>query len=343
MHRQDPPLPLGKLPPALLERLLAGAPQDASVLLGPGTGRDCAVVECGGDTLLVLKSDPITFVTEDLGRYLVQINVNDLATTGAEPRWLLVTLLLPESSARASLVESILGQIYATAAELGISVVGGHTEVTHGLAAPIAVGMLVGTVARERLITPRGARPGDRLLLTKGVPIEAVSVLARSFPERLAAVLDAQTLAQARDYLSDPGISVLQDARIAQAHGHISAMHDPTEGGLAAALWELASACGHGLVADPAAVPVPGLARRVCDAFAIDPLASIASGALLLTVGADDAPAVRHALVDQGIPCADIGSVTDGAPEVRDPAGAPWPWPERDGVARVFEAQPRSE
>jgi hydrogenase expression/formation protein HypE len=334
------PLPLGKLPVDFLARLLAKAPiKDPRVLYGPGIGFDCAVIDLG-ERVLVFKSDPITFATDDIGWYAVQINANDVATTGAEPRWMLATLLLPEAAAPPALVEQIFDQLYRAAGALGISVVGGHTEVTYDLHRPVLVGTLIGEVSRERLVAPGNAAPGDRLLLTKGVPIEGTGLLAREFPERLAGVLSPEELDEARGYLYHPGISVVRDAQIATRAGRVHAMHDPTEGGLAGALWELAEASGRRLVFDPAAAPVPGLARRVCAAFHIDPLATIASGALLLAVSAQDAGAIRAALESEGIACADIGQVEAGAPGVFLPDGAPFPRPARDEIARVYEEAP---
>jgi hydrogenase maturation factor len=333
--------PVGKLPAPVLAALLARLPRaDPSVVLGPGIGVDCAVVRSGGG-LLVCKSDPITFVTRDLGRYLVQVNANDLATTGATPRWLLVTLLLPQGAADEALVQDIMGQITRACDEMAVSLIGGHTEITHGLDRPIAVGCLLGEVSPDELVTPAGARPGDRVLLTKGVPIEGTTLLAREFAGRIVGKLGAQDLEAAAAFLEDPGISVLRDARIALAAGRVTAMHDPTEGGLLAALWELAQACGHPLRVDLAAVPVPDLAARICRALDVDPLATIASGALLLTTPARDAGAIRRALEAEGIACAEIGEV--GAGPVRlehlhPPAGRVIPAPERDEVARLFEA-----
>src|SRR5512141_40767 len=105
-------LPLGKLPPDFLARLLAGAPiKDSRVLYGPGIGLDCAVIDLG-ERMLVFKSDPITFATDDIGWYAVQVNANDIATTGAAPRWMLATLLLPENATSQASVETIFSQIY---------------------------------------------------------------------------------------------------------------------------------------------------------------------------------------------------------------------------------------
>ncbi len=334
------PFPLGKLPPDFLANLLARAPlTDPRVLVGPGTGLDCAVIDLG-ERYLVFKSDPITFATDEIGWYAVQVNANDIATTGGEPRWMLATLLLPEGKADAALVEGIFEQLSRACGELGISLVGGHTEVTHGLDRPVISAALVGEVERGKLVRPGGARPGDRLLLTKGVPVEAVALLAREFTARLSAVLSSAELAEARSYLFDPGISVVRDARVAVQAGRVTAMHDPTEGGLASALWELAEAGRAGLAVNPAAVPVPDLARRICNELKIDPLASIASGALLLAVEAEDSTRICRALIGEGIPCAEIGWVQGGPPEVRSlPGGGLLPRPARDEIARLFEGQ----
>lgn len=336
-----PILPVGKLPLELLARLTASAPvTDARVRLRPGPGLDCAVVDLG-DRLLVFKSDPITFATADIGWYLVQVNANDLATSGAVPRWLLLTMLLPEGFTTAAAVEQWAEQAYGACRALGIDVIGGHTEVTHGLQRPILAGTLIGEAEPGRLVTPRGAQVGDRLLLTKGVPIEATALLAREFPGRLAGHLSAAELAEAQAYLTHPGISVVRDATLAQQAGRVTAMHDPTEGGLGGALWELAEASGHALWFDPARVLVLPLAGRVCAAFGIDPLLAIASGALLLTAPPAAAAAICAAVSAAGIVCVEIGAVEQGAPAVWQTTAsgrAPLPRPSRDAVAAVFEA-----
>ena len=332
-------LPVGKLPQDLLAALLARAPAtDPRVILGPGIGLDCAVIDTG-ERLTVYKSDPITFATDQIGYYLVQVNANDIATTGARPLWLLVTLLLPEAETTSELPDGIMVQICDACRDLGITVVGGHTEITAGLARPIAVGAMVGEVPRGKLITPRGARAGDRILLTKGVPIEATALLAREFPQRLRSTLREDEIHAAQRYLFEPGIGVTRDARAAIAAGPVTAMHDPTEGGIVTALWELAEASGRTLRVDPTTIPIPDLARRVCAAFDIDPYAAIASGALLITVPAATAPTTRAALESVGIACADIGIVIEGRVTV-ERAGpdslATWSRPAADAITRVF-------
>jgi hydrogenase expression/formation protein HypE len=333
------PLPVGKLPQELLAALLSYArTDDQRVILGPGIGLDCAVIDTGA-RLTVYKSDPITFATDQIGYYLVQVNANDIATTGARPLWLLVTLLLPEGKTTAELPGAIMAQVHEACGELGITVIGGHTEITAGLDRPIAIGTMIGEVARDGLITPRGANPGDHLLLTKGVPIETTALLAREFPARLQGVLTEAEICEAQRYLFKPGIGVTRDARIAIEAGRVTAMHDPTEGGITAALWELAEASQRTLRVEPCRIPVPALARRVCQAFGIDPLASIASGSLLITVPPEVAPVTREALENAGITCEDIGVVLGGPPivERRTSVGFDtWARPAVDAITTAF-------
>jgi hydrogenase maturation factor len=336
-------LPVGKLPGNLLESLLARLPTHGpQVLLGPGIGLDCAVIETSG-RLLVFKSDPITFASDSIGWYAVQVNANDLATTGALPRWLLVTLLLPSAGAP-SLLDQIVDQLQQACAELGLVVIGGHTEITYGLDRPILVGTMVGEVSREQLVTPRGAQPGDRLLLTKGVPIEATALLSRELPDRLSAPaggLSAADLQAAQAFLHQPGISVLHEAQLAIQAGQVHAMHDPTEGGLYTALWELAQACQHTLWVDLSAVPVFPLSARICQILDLDPLGAIASGALLLAVTPQTAGQISRAISQAGISCTEIGIVADqaGPPLVRQgfsPDAGLVPRPVRDEIAKLF-------
>lgn len=332
-------LPVGKLPPDLLRELLRHATRpDARVRLGPGIGLDCAVIEAG-DRWLVAKSDPITFATEEIGWYAVHVNANDIVTTGARPMWFLATILLPEDEAEASLADAIFGQIREACDQVGATLVGGHTEITAGLGRPIVVGAMLGEVARDRLITPRGARPGDRLLLTKGIPIEGTSLVAREFAGRLAALPEG-TLRRAREYLHVPGISVVRDAMRAVSAGEVHAMHDPTEGGLAGGLWELAEAAGVSLEVHEEAIPILPEGQAVCQVLGLDPLATIASGALLLAAPAKTAAAICAALAADGIPCTQIGGILQGFGVAMRRKGAlePLPRPPRDALAALYDA-----
>ncbi len=338
----DPLLPLGKIPPELLSKIIARAPRDdPRVLVGPGIGMDCAVIKTSPD-LLVIKTDPITFASDSAGWYAVQINANDLATTGATPRWFLLTSLLPGASTTPSLVENLSNQVFAACRELGIAVIGGHTEITHGLDRPILVGTLIGEVPQERLVTPRGAHTGDRLLLTKGIPIEATAILVREFTSKLADQLSGEELQKAQEYLFNPGISIIKDARIAisAAPGQVHAMHDPTEGGLSTALWELAEASHCAIAFDPSAVPISPLSKKICTLLSLDPLGAIASGALLMAVPPESVEAIISSEIATGIECSLIGTIEEGEPRVYTNKGGKQELlfrPERDEIAKLYE------
>ena len=333
--------PLGKLPADVLARLLAAcAPSDPRVIVGPGIGLDAAVIDLG-DRLLVAKTDPVTFATDSIGWYAVQVNANDIATTGAAPCWFMATVLLPESRANEQLAEEIFAQIHAACAAIGVSLVGGHTEITHGLDRPIVVGAMLGQVARDRLVISSGAQPGDALLLTKGIAVEGTAIMAREKANELRE-FDAAFLERCRNFLTEPGLSVVRDAAIATryAAGRVHAMHDPTEGGLATGLYELAQASGVGLMIEADAVPVYPETQALCRATGLDPWGLIASGALLMAVETADAETVARALEAQGIRAAVIGQVTEVTHGVKlhGPEGIRnLPRFERDEIARLFD------
>jgi hydrogenase expression/formation protein HypE len=335
-------LPVGKLPAEVLARLLAAhPPADPRIIVGPRVGEDAAVLDMG-DRYLVAKSDPITFAADEIGWYAVHVNANDVACAGGAPRWFLMTLLLPEGSATADAAEAVFDQVRGACRELGAELVGGHTEITAGLDRPILVGCMLGEVGKAGLVQTAGARPGDALLLTKGIAIEGMAVLARECPEVLrAAGVDPAVLARARAFLRRPGISVVPEARLAAASGGLHALHDPTEGGLATGLHEVAEAAGVGLRVDAGAVPVLPECAAICRALGLDPLGTLASGALLIAAPPADADRIAAALAAAGIPCARIGEVLPagaGRTLVVDGRARPLPTFARDELARVFEA-----
>ncbi len=300
----------GKLPNEMLARLLASVQhRDPRVVVGPGIGRDAAVIDAGGPALLVAKSDPVTFATDLIGRYAVHVNANDIACLGAKPAWFLATILLPEG-ASPDLAESVFGQVTSSCQDLGIELVGGHTEVTYGLQRPIVVGAMLGQVRRDRLVRPDGGKPGDALILTKGIAIEGTGVLAREAGERLARLGTARAaIAEAKVYITEPGISIVKEAAAACDAVKVHAMHDPTEGGLATALYELAEATGAGVIVQEEAIEVLPLTRILCDTAGLDPLGLLASGALLLAVAEADCEQALAAIEAVGARARRIGAL----------------------------------
>jgi hydrogenase expression/formation protein HypE len=304
-------LPVGKLPNELLQVMLENLPSDPDVVVGPGIGRDAAAVRVG-DQILVFKTDPITFPTDDAGRYLVNINANDIACMGAEPRWLLVTALLPESATTPELVEGLFSSLRSASEELGCTLIGGHTEITEGLDRPILVGQMIGSTTSDQLIDPSGSQPDDAVILIGGIAVEGTAILATDAADHLERTISPELLARARTFSHDPGISIVSYARTLTHRDDVAikALHDPTEGGLATGIRELADATGQGIEIDASKIHIYSETQAIADSLQIDPWGLIASGALLAVVSQESVAAVSRAFVDSGVPVAQIGRLT---------------------------------
>ena len=333
-------LPVGKLGADALQALLDKHPaRDPRVIVGPRVGEDAAVIDLG-DRYLVAAADPVTFATDDLGWYALHVNANDIVVRGATPRWFLATLLLPAGRTDEDSVRALFSQLGEACEELEVALVGGHTEITHGIDRPIVAGTMLGEVARDRLVTTAGAKVGDAIVLTKGVPLEGAAIIAREQEAELRARgVPAAVIRRARGFLRRPGISVRPEAEIACELATVHAMHDPTEGGIATALHELAVAAGVGLRIDHDRITVLPEGRALCEAFGLDPLGTIASGALLMTLAPAEAGVVIHALAREAIDCHFIGQVVPPEQGVTLNEGTrQWPLPSfaRDEIARLF-------
>lgn len=332
------PFPAGKLPARLLERLLARLEGHPRLAQGPRVGVDAAVIEMG-DRLLVAKSDPVTFVEERIGWYAVHVNANDVACTGAAPLWFLMTLLLPGGRADREMAEAVFEDARAACRALGVTLCGGHTEITAGLPRPIVCGHMLGEVPWEGLVRGDGARPGDAILLTRAVPVEGTAILAQAKGEALAAALGPDLIRRARGYLEDPGLSVVGAALAAARTGRVHAMHDPTEGGLATGLHELAGAAGLGALVEEEAIPLAPEGAALCRALGLDPLGVITSGALLLAVPPEGEEEVRRALASAGALGVRIGTMGGRGAGVllrRGNETRPLPRYDSDEISRVL-------
>ena len=334
------PFPPGKLPLDALDRLLSAhaTPSDPRVLIGARVGCDAAVIDFG-DMCLVAKTDPITFATDEIGYYAVHVNANDIAAMGAIPRWFLATLLLPEKKTDEALVASIFASLREAAQAIGVSLCGGHTEITGGLDRPIVVGQMLGEALKSDLVHPGRLAPGDCILLTKGLGIEATAILAREKAAALSAAgISDEAIARAALYLRDPGISILKEARIACTTARVKAMHDPTEGGVATALREMAHAARVGLSVDGDALFASDDTRQICAALGLDAFGVISSGALLIGVGEADAERVCQAIQEAGISCAAIARAEPAVFGMKLRRGNIWtdlPIFDRDEIGKV--------
>ena len=321
------PLAPGKLPAELLAAYLQDlGVADPAVLVGASPGEDVAALDVTDAEVLVAHGDPITLTTADLGRYAVIVNANDIATSGAEPRWLLATILLPVGTSATEALH-LLGAIAATCREQGIAPIGGHTEITAAVTQPVVSGTMLGVLRRADLRDKRGAREGDRVVLTKALAVEGTALLATELGERLLELgMDEDELGRCRAFAER--LSVVPEARIAAGFAGVRAMHDVTEGGLATAVLELSVACGRGIVVDRAAVPVYAETARICALLDADPLGLIGSGSLLICCAPEQRDALYETLRSAGIAATDIGEVgRPGAGVDARADGRPTPWP----------------
>jgi hydrogenase expression/formation protein HypE len=295
-------LKTGKIAPSVLEGILGKIEiSDSRVTVGPGIGEDAAAIDFG-DRFLIVKSDPITFATDRIGWYVVNINANDVAAMGGEPRWFLVTMLLPEERTTPSLIRDIMKDVSDSCRALGISLVGGHTEVTHGLEYPILSGTMLGEAEKNELVQTDGVKGGDLLYMTKGVAIEATSIMARERGDEVKARFGEEFFNRCVGFLEKPGISVIEDARTARRAVRVRGMHDPTEGGLLTGAYEMAKGAGIGLEIDLDRVPVYEETRLLCRHFGLSPYYSTASGSLLIAVKKSEASRLEKAFGNESGP-----------------------------------------
>lgn len=300
-------LPLGKLPTDILEKTvvkMTGAPSDR-ILTGPEVGVDFGVVRLDRG-YMVVSSDPITGVASRIGRYAVNVNANDVATSGNRPQFMESIILLPEGSTVAD-VAVVARHIHASARSLGMSVVGGHTEITPGLKRPIVVVTAFAFV--KDYITSAGAEAGDTIMMTKSAGLEGTSVIA-SESRRLGFPLERSLAARASKL--EGQLSVVPEAVRAYRTGVVRAMHDCTEGGVLGAVYEMSLASGLGFEIMETEIPVAAETRRISEVFRLDPIKLIGSGSLLLAVASGGEEKVRRAL-RRVCPVTEIGRFRKGS------------------------------
>jgi hydrogenase expression/formation protein HypE len=325
-------LPVGKLKAELLRELLAaGPPLPPEVQLGPAVGEDaCAIAVPAG--VLVAAADPITLTGRGVGSHAVVVNANDVAVMGVRPRWFLAVVLLPEGTPVED-VRALFGETREALERIGAALVGGHTEVTPAVRQPVVVGQFLGLSEDGRFIPTGGVLPDDRVLQVGPAPLEGAAVLAAEAGPRLAEV-PREAVDAARRAIQHPGISVVESALEAARLG-VHALHDPTEGGLATGLHELAEASGVGLVVDEDAVVWFEPGREVCRAVGADPWGTLASGTLLAAFPPDIVESAERALRSRGHPVAMIARAEPGA-GARTRSGKTLPRFDTDEIARVL-------
>jgi HAD superfamily hydrolase (TIGR01509 family) len=336
--RMATPLPAGKFPNDLLEEFFGQFPfEDPNVLIQPGVGEDTAAIDVIHEEVLVLKSDPITFATDAIGEYAVLVNANDIATAGAAPRWFLTTLLFPSGTTPSEIWQTMTG-LQTICQKWGITLCGGHTEITDAVNRPVITGMLAGTVLKKNLIDKRNMRPGDQILLTKAIAVEGTAIVAREFGDRLRKNgMPEAEIKTCQRFLSQ--ISILKEAEIAGHMEGVSAMHDITEGGLATAARELSIAGRHRLRIAVDQIPVLPQTAKISELLGIDPMGLIGSGSLLICCRKPSTRRLIEQIRNAGIQVTCIGEVFEsgeGIHAVKEGNAADWPSFEVDEITRLF-------
>ena len=304
-------LKVGKIPDGELSRILDKYTnsRDERVLLGPKLGEDAGIIDMSnqGDNCLAVCVDPIFVNISNAPYFAVAVNINDIVTRGAVPKWASASVFFPEGSTLES-VENYFSQLYQAISPHGISIVTGHTEITTLVKNPGIALTMFGEVQKDKIITTSGAREGDALILTGGAGIEGTAILATDLNKSLLGKVDERTLEKARNFIYDPGICVAPSAYISWEYSP-TALHDPTEGGIRKGIEELALTSGNGVAIDYNQIPIRQETREICQITGDDPLGIFGSGALLISISPENSLLLLERYKNEGILAQEIGKV----------------------------------
>jgi len=297
----------GKIPYSELETIIFKhlGVINKKVILGPKIGEDAAIIKIGSK-VIIISTDPITGATKNIGWLSVHINANDVASYGIKPSWYLCSILLPENSTK-KLIKEIMNEIDQACRELKVSVIGGHSEISPQLNRPIVIGTMLGETDYGKYVTSSGAKNGDKIMITKSVGLEGTAILASEFERKLNRKIDNKLLKRAKKLLKS--ISIVKDALTAMKAGGVTAMHDPTEGGLMNGLWEIAEASDVGLQVYESEIPIAMETKEICQVFGIDYLRLMSSGALLITSRSQKSEKILSLLKRNKIQASIIGEI----------------------------------
>lgn len=298
---------VGKVPTQVLKNLVIKPLQYIrnEVLLRPHVGEDCAALQLEQDEIFVMTADPITGASENVGKLAVHICCNDLASSGAEPIGIMVTLLLPEGTSE-EILAKVMKEISSAAQDAKIDVLGGHTEVTSAVNKILLSVTAVGKVKKDLLVSTGGAVVGDDVILTKTAGLEGTAIIAVEKEEELIRILTKEALQRAQSFVNR--ISVVPEGMIG-AQMRVHAMHDVTEGGVLGALWEVASASNTGIKVFEEKIPIAEETKKICNYYNIDPLKLISSGSMIIV--AKNGEEVVQRLLESNIEACIVGKIVE--------------------------------
>lgn len=297
---------VGKLDTELLQKIVFQyiTYRREEVLVRPGVGEDCAVVDFGNDAC-ILSTDPITGTAKEVGRLAVHISCNDVASNGVEPLGLMLTIMAPEGTT-ADEIEEIMRQAGKEAAKLNVEIIGGHTEITTAVNRIVVSSTAIGRQAKNKVVSTKGARVADCVLMTKTAGLEGTAIIAHEHESRLKACMGEKMVEQAKGMMDK--ISVVPEGVIGGRMG-VSSMHDITEGGVLGAVWEMCEASKVGVILYKERIKVAPETVKICRFFDIDPLRLISSGCMLMTIGREKVDALVQSLTEKGIEVSIIGEI----------------------------------
>jgi hydrogenase expression/formation protein HypE len=284
-----------------------------SVLVGPQHGVDIGVVDIGGGKVMALTTDPVFIVPEygfeRAAWFALHILCSDAVTSALRPTYLSIALNLPLEMTR---LETVWKTIDAECKKLGIAIVCGHTARYDGCHYPMVGGATVISVGdKSRYVTPRMARRGDLIVITKGAAIEAAGIFALAFKDRIKEYFGEAFSRRAEAIFYQ--MSVVEDALTAASIGTrergVTAMHDATECGVWGGLYEVAKASRVGMRIEKDKIIVLDEVEKICVKFGMDPYSSISEGTLIITCKERKADLLLRRLAQKKIPASVVGEV----------------------------------
>lgn len=299
-------LKAGKLDSRLLEEIVFKhiTYKRPEVITRPGIGEDCAVVDFG-DFECVLSTDPITAAINEIGKLSIHISCNDIASNGIEPLGIMLAVMLPEGTT-AEEIEEMMRQAGAAAREVGVEIIGGHTEITPAVSKPVIVSTAIGRAAKGASQKAADMRPGDYILMTKTAGLEGTGILAWDQQKKLSEILTGEEIKEAQAFLSQ--VSVVKEGVIAGKIG-TAGMHDVTEGGVLGAVWEMCDSSNTGAEVWLDKIPVADVTKKICNFFHIDCYRLISSGCMMIMVHPDKKDEIMAAIDDAGVLIRCIGKI----------------------------------
>ena len=310
---------IGKISPEIFDEMIYPklGTVNKAVLVGPQHGVDIGVVDLGNGKVMVTTTDPV-FIVPDYGWeraawFALHILVSDVVTSGLKPSYLTIDLNLPLSVTKEELGK-LWGTIASECSRMGITVISGHTAKYAGCNFPMVGGATVIAIGdKDKYVTPRDAKPGDKIIITKGAAIEAAGLFAVTFEDKIRKKFGDAFAVRAADIFYK--MSVVEDALTAASvgvreHG-VTSMHDATECGIWGGLYEMAQASKTGMRINKEAILLQPEVKTICGEFGMDPYTAISEGTLLITAKANKAEAVVAALKAKNIASSIVGDVVE--------------------------------